>query len=102
VDRATPGTRGAAGDPRGGRGQDGGRREPEPAARFDGEDLADRRPGLAPYVASAHQARPEQVGGLLQPGEQGVPAAHVLIKAQLAAWPQDTAELGERRGHVGH
>lgn len=75
----------------GNRGQDRGRREPEPAARFNGEDLADRCPGRAPEVASAHQVRPGQVGGLLELGKQGVPAAHVLIKAPRAAGLQDRA-----------
>jgi hypothetical protein len=53
-------------------------------------------------MTSAHQVRPEQVGGLLEPGEHGVAAAHVLIKAQLATRPQDPAELGERSGDIGH
>jgi len=93
---------GDAQDPRGDGKQDRGRREPEAAARLDGEDPADRRPGLAVYMAAAHQVRPEQVRGLLEPGEHGIPAAHVLIEAQLAARPQDPAELGERGGNVGH
>src|SRR5258708_27612852 len=93
---------GDAEDPRGDRGQDRGLREPETAARFDGEDPADRCPGLALDVASAHQMRPGKGGGLPEPGEHGVPAAHVLIKAQLAAWPQDPAGPGERGGNAGH
>jgi hypothetical protein len=48
-------------------------------------------------MASAHEAGPYQVGGLLKSSEQHVPAAHVLVEAQLAARPQDPVKLGERR-----
>jgi hypothetical protein len=67
-------------DTRGGQGQDRGRGEPETTASFDREDLADCRPGLALDVASAHQARPEQVSDLLKPSKQAISTPYVLIK----------------------
>ena len=53
-------------------------------------------------MAPAHQVRPDETGGLLVAGEQGVATAHVLVGAQLAAGPQHPAEFGERRLHIGH
>src|SRR5579864_9101666 len=93
---------GDAEDPRRYRPEKGILREPETTARLDSEDLLDGRPGLALDVAPAHEARPDQVGGLLEAGEQDVTAAHVLVGAQLAARPQDPVELGQRHGHIGH
>ena len=53
-------------------------------------------------MATAHQARPDKVGDPLIPGEDLVPAAYVLIEAQLAAGPQDPAEFGQRCLDIGH
>jgi hypothetical protein len=58
--------------------------------------------GPALNVASAHQLRPDEIGGHLVAGEHGVTTAHVLIEAQLAARPQDPAEFSERRLDVTH
>ena len=53
-------------------------------------------------MAPAHQVRPDEIGGLLVAGENGVPAAHVLVETQLTAGPQYPAEFGKRGRHVRH
>ena len=106
--------RGASGQPPGGpalraipriRGATGHRSRPAGSGNrgtLDGEDLLDGRAGLPLSMAAAHETRPHQVGGLLEPREHDVPAPHVLVEAQLAARPQHPAELRERGRHVGH
>ncbi|HEX4290945.1 MAG TPA: hypothetical protein VH021_18610 [Trebonia sp.] len=53
-------------------------------------------------MASAHQARPDQVRRLLESGERRVTAAHVLPETQLAARAQYPVKLGQRGRDVGH
>src|SRR6185437_9144490 len=92
-----------AGDPqdaRADRGEGSEWREPEAAARFNAESLANRLLRLALDVTAAHQARPDEIGSPLVPGEQRVPAADVLPETQLAARPQHPPEFGQRRGDV--
>ena len=63
----------------------------------------DGRFGVPGRLAAAQRSRPEEpVGCVLSEPECRIGGTYVLPEAELAAWDEHSAELGQRRGHAGH